>query len=63
MKGLLHVVGSAKPHVLQAVHELYDITPASTEQTDMVFMNKLVVIGRCLNRDELFKSFKRCFTS
>ncbi len=60
MKGLIRVVGSEKAHVLQAVHELYDVVPGiawsdlPAQQQDH---NKLVFIGRNLDLEGLQKGF------
>lgn len=60
MKGLIRVTGSKQAHVLQAVHELYDVVPGiawsdlPAQQQDH---NRLVVIGRNLNIDALRDGF------
>ncbi|KAL0048912.1 hypothetical protein WJX82_002154 [Trebouxia sp. C0006] len=60
MKGLIRVIGSEKAHVLQAVHELYDVVPGiawsdlPAQQQDH---NRLVVIGRNLDLEALQKGF------
>ena len=64
MKGLLNVAGSDAAHILQAVHELYDIVPGmcwkdlpSTQR----HQTKVVVIGRNLDYDLLHEGFIVCF--
>lgn len=60
MKGLIRVIGSEKAHVLQAVHELYDVVPGiawsdlPAQQQDH---NRLVVIGRNLDLEALQTGF------
>ncbi|DBA77581.1 hypothetical protein WJX77_001399 [Trebouxia sp. C0004] len=60
MKGLIKVIGSEKAHVLQAVHELYDIVPGIA-WSDLPALqqdrNRLVVIGRNLDVEALQKGF------
>ena len=66
MKGLIRVIGSEKAHVLQAVHELYDVVPGiawselPAQQQDH---NRLVVIGRNLDLEALQKGFTQSLAS
>ena len=58
-KGVLHVRGSSAQHVLQGVHELFEISESRPWPADDVArLNRLVFIGRNLNRDELRVSFE-----
>lgn len=60
IKGLLHVSGSSRKHVLQGVHEIYDVVEgpewAAAEQRG----SKLVFIGRRLPREALQKGLEAC---
>lgn len=60
MKGALHVRGDASMHVFQAVNELFEIKPGRRwlEQDDR--LNRVVVIGRNLDRSWLLESFQEC---
>ena len=62
MKGLIRVTGSQQAHVLQAVHELYDIV-AGIEWSDLPIQqqehNRLVIIGRDLDEHALRQGFLR----
>lgn len=62
MKGLLKVAGSSQAHVLQAVHELYDVVPGiawSDLPTQQQHQNKVVLIGRNLDVAALQEGFQR----
>ncbi|KAL3144018.1 hypothetical protein ABBQ32_003822 [Trebouxia sp. C0010 RCD-2024] len=62
MKGLLKVAGSPKAHVLQAVHELYDVVPGiawSDLPVEQQQQNKVVLIGRNLDIVALQAGFKQ----
>lgn len=62
MKGLLKVVGSTQAHVLQAVHELYDVVPGipwSELPAQQQQHNKVVLIGRSLDVKALQEGFRR----
>ena len=62
MKGLLKVVGSTQAHVLQAVHELYDVVPGiawSALPAQQQQHNKVVLIGRNLDVEALQEGFRR----
>ena len=64
MKGLLNVVGETEAHILQAVHELYDIVPGmcwSDLPATQRHQTKVVVIGRNLEDDLLRQGFLACF--
>ena len=60
IKGLLSFSALQPPCILQAVHELYDLTPA---ECDPVTESKLVFIGRQLDREGLHAGLLSCITS
>jgi G3E family GTPase len=63
IKGLLSVEGSASKWVLQAVHELYDVTegPAwGAAEAEGKRHSKLVFIGRHLDRAALLRGLEGC---
>ncbi|KAG2388288.1 hypothetical protein C9374_000452 [Naegleria lovaniensis] len=57
-KGFLNV-GEAKPLVVQAVHSLLDMRPFG-EWKNGDTTNKLVFIGKYIDRDELLRGFEEC---
>lgn len=59
MKGVLSIRGDEKRFVFQGVHMLFDGKPDRPWGKDPRG-NKLVFIGRNLNRDELTEGFKKC---
>ena len=62
MKGLLRVAGSHHAHVLQAVHELYDVVPGvawSALPAKQQQHNKVVLIGRNLDVLALQEGFDK----
>lgn len=59
-KGVLNVTGQDKAFVFQGVHMLLDAKPGQDWGTT-VRTNKIVFIGRNLNREELTASFMACF--
>eukprot|EP00307_Rebecca_sp_RCC1486_P013878 CAMPEP_0119408688 /NCGR_PEP_ID=MMETSP1335-20130426/2165_1 /TAXON_ID=259385 /ORGANISM="Chrysoculter rhomboideus, Strain RCC1486" /LENGTH=341 /DNA_ID=CAMNT_0007432961 /DNA_START=10 /DNA_END=1035 /DNA_ORIENTATION=- len=60
MKGVLSIAGSEDKYVFQAVHMLF--TGETLEPWgDEPHINKLIVIGRNLPREEITNSFKACF--
>ena len=66
MKGLLKVAGSSKAHVLQAVHELYDVVPGiawSDLPAEQQQQNKVVLIGRNLDVVALQAGFRQTVSS
>ena len=60
IKGLLHVAGSGYKHVLQAVHELYDIVEGPAWREGEPRGSKLVFIGRRLRREALLRDLQAC---
>jgi G3E family GTPase len=63
MKGVFHVYGSDKMHMLQAVRELYEILPSQPWQPEDKRVNRIVIIGKNLNRESLLASFRTCLVS
>ena len=64
MKGLLNVVGKKEAHILQAVHELYDIVPGMCWDdlpASQQHQTKVVLIGRNLEDGLLHQGFMACF--
>lgn len=65
MKGVIHVAGSSRLHVLQVVYELYDVLegPAVAEDVGVEgggMLNRLVVTGANLSRERLVAGFCSC---
>ena len=60
IKGLLHVAGSGRKHILQAVHELYDIVEGPAWREKEPRGSKLVFIGRRLRREALLRDLQAC---
>jgi G3E family GTPase len=59
MKGVFHVYGSDKMHMLQAVRELYEILPSQPWQPEDKRVNRIVIIGKEL-RPLKFLSGENC---
>nr|CAB3451384.1 unnamed protein product [Digitaria exilis] len=60
MKGLLSVSGMPQRFVFQGVHDIFQGSPERMWETNEPRINKIVFIGRNLNREELEKGFKDC---
>ena len=60
MKGVLQIQDSDQQHVLQAVHELYDVVPGPQWTETLQRESRVVVIGRNLDHDALLSSFRSC---
>jgi len=60
MKGVLAVKDMPNCFVFQAVHMVMDGSPGAVWPDDKR-VNKLVFIGKNLNREELETGFKSCF--
>ena len=60
MKGVLALKGEDQPQVFQGVHMLLDSQPFGVWAKGEVRRNRLVFIGRNLNRAELESSFSAC---
>lgn len=60
MKGILHIAGDDRRFVFQGVHMLFDGRPDREWAAGEERTNKLVFIGRNLDRDELTRRFGAC---
>jgi G3E family GTPase len=60
VKGLFWVAGSCNKWVLQAVHELYDVTEGPAWEAGSPCRSKLVFIGRHLDGERLQEEFEKC---
>ena len=60
MKGILAVHGSAEKFVFQGVHMQFDGEPFETWKDGEKRVNKLVFIGKHLNKEELLAAFRAC---
>ncbi len=60
MKGVLNVAGSDHRYVFQGVHMLFDGQPDRAWRADEARVNRLVFIGRDLDRAELTSRFAAC---
>ena len=59
MKGVLSIEGEAKRFVFQGIHMLFDGKPMEP-WGDEPRSNKMIFIGKNLDREELLASFKAC---
>ncbi|KQK01191.1 uncharacterized protein LOC100836558 [Brachypodium distachyon] len=60
MKGLLSVSGMPQRFVFQGVHDIFQGSPDRMWEPNEPRINKIVFIGRNLNREELETGFKDC---
>lgn len=60
MKGLLSVSGMPQRFVFQGVHDIFQGSPERMWEPNEPRINKIVFIGRNLNKEELDKGFKDC---
>ncbi|CAL5056288.1 unnamed protein product [Urochloa decumbens] len=60
MKGLLSVSGMPQRFVFQGVHDIFQGSPERMWEPNEPRINKIVFIGRNLNKEELEKGFKDC---
>ncbi|KAM7266613.1 hypothetical protein ACFE04_004510 [Oxalis oulophora] len=60
MKGLLSVHGMDERFVFQGVHDLFQGSPDRPWRSDESRINKIVFIGKNLDKEELEKGFKAC---
>jgi G3E family GTPase len=60
MKGVLNLKGDEKRFVFQGVHMMFDGQPDRNWKPDEPRVNKLVFIGKELNRTELVAGFRSC---
>jgi G3E family GTPase len=63
MKGVLDIDGSDQRYVFQGVHMLFDGQPDRLWQPDEARINRIVFIGRNLDRQELTDRFRACLAS
>ncbi|KAI5068512.1 hypothetical protein GOP47_0016857 [Adiantum capillus-veneris] len=59
-KGVLNIGGSEFSHMLQAVQDVYEITPVYAWEEHDVRSNKIVFIGKNLNEENLAMAFRLC---
>ncbi|XP_064624263.1 zinc-regulated GTPase metalloprotein activator 1-like [Lineus longissimus] len=62
LKGVVSVRGNPRRVLLQAVHELYDRQDTTAWEQDNTRLNRMVFIGRYLDRNRLDEEFKKCLT-
>lgn len=60
MKGILNVAGSEQRYVFQGVHMLFDGQPDRAWAEGESRVNKMIFIGRNLDRDEIRQRFQQC---
>ena len=60
MKGIININASDNRFVFQGVHMLFDGQPDRAWRADETRMNKMIFIGRNLDRDELNSRFRAC---
>jgi G3E family GTPase len=60
MKGILNVAGSEQRYVFQGVHMLFDGQPDRAWAEGESRVNKMIFIGRNLDRDEIRQKFQQC---
>ena len=64
MKGILHIKDNPNIHILQAVHDLFDIQPstfiANSPQDTSNGVNKIILIGRNVNIDDVEEKILAC---
>jgi G3E family GTPase len=63
MKGILHLKGDEQRFVFQGVHMMFDGQPDRRWHPGEERTNKLVFIGKNLNRQELTDGLKACLAS
>ncbi|MFM9225489.1 MAG: GTP-binding protein, partial [Actinomycetota bacterium] len=60
MKGIINVENSENRFVFQGVHMLFDGQPDRAWKPNEPRVNKMIFIGRNLDRDELDSRFRAC---
>ena len=60
MKGIINVANSDNRFVFQGVHMLFDGQPDRVWKADEIRCNKMIFIGRNLDREELNSRFRAC---
>jgi G3E family GTPase len=63
MKGILNMWGDNRRFVFQGVHMLFDGTPGEPWRDGEARRNRMVFIGRNLDRQDLERRFKECIIS
>jgi G3E family GTPase len=63
MKGILNMWGDNRRFVFQGVHMLFDGTPGEPWKDGEARRNRMVFIGRNLDRQDLERHFKECIIS
>ena len=63
MKGILNMWGDNRRFVFQGVHMLFDGTPGQPWGEGEARQNRMVFIGRNLDREDLERRFKSCLVS
>lgn len=61
MKGILNLDDNARRFVFQGVHMTLDGQPGKAWGADQIRFNEIVFIGRNLDAQELYTSFRSCF--
>ncbi|KAL6769629.1 ZNG1 [Auxenochlorella protothecoides x Auxenochlorella symbiontica] len=63
VKAVLSLAGEGRRHVMQAVHDLYDVVPAAPWAEGEARASKLVLIGRRLEEGSLQRGLDECVAS
>jgi G3E family GTPase len=67
MKGILHVPDSLNLHILQSVHDMFDVQESSIIRGDSDDTtngnNRIILIGRNMNNEYFEEGFKNCIVS
>jgi G3E family GTPase len=63
MKGIINVANSDNRFVFQGVHMLFDGQPDRAWKADEIRCNKMIFIGRNLDREELNSRFRACLVN
>ncbi len=63
MKGVLNIKGDKRRFVFQGVHMQFDGRPDRPWRADEERANKLIFIGRSLDRSKLEEMFRNCLVN
>jgi G3E family GTPase len=63
MKGILHFAGEPRRVVFQGMHMLFDAEADRLWKQDEERVNRLVFIGKHINREQLVRGFRSCLES
>ncbi len=63
MKGILNLQGDPDQFVFQGVHMMFEGRPGRQWAQDEIRLNRLVFIGRELDRGEISRGFKECISA